>query len=98
MFGKSDYGWIFEDNILTIEDFDLGGVSVTNNIENILKDLRSEIGEKITDSQIIFRGSDGMWCGVIPEWTVGGLSGVRFYHIGETSLAESIKKIITVTY
>lgn len=94
MFFKSDYEWNFIDDILFIEDLNLGGMPVTNNIESILSVLRDKIGEKITDAKIIYRDSEGIWNGVIPEWTVGGCSGVRFYYIGETYLEKAINKII----
>lgn len=68
-------------------------MSVTNNIENVLSEIRDEMGEKITDATIIYRDSEGIWDGVIPEWTIDRCSSVRFYYIGETSLVKAIKKI-----
>jgi hypothetical protein len=93
MLPKSDYKWKFKDNILFIQDLNLGRMSVTNNIENVLSEIKDEMGEKITEAKIIYKDSQGVWDGVIPEWTTEGCSSVRFYYIGETSLVKAIKKI-----
>jgi len=93
MLSKSDYEWEFEDNILFIQDLNFGRMSVTNNMENVLSEIRDKIGEKIIGAKIIYKDSEGFWDGVIPEWTIDGCSSVRFYYIGETSLVKAIKKI-----
>lgn len=88
---KSDYEWRFKDGILSIEDLNLGKMSVTNNMENVLTEIRSKIGDKILDAKIVYCDSEGEWDGVIPEWTITGCSNVQFYFIGEKSFEKAIK-------
>jgi hypothetical protein len=87
----SDYEWRFKDGILAIEDLNLGKMSVTNNMENVLTEIRSKIGDKILDAKIVYRDSEGSWGGVIPEWTIAGCSDVQFYFIEEKSFEKAIK-------
>lgn len=94
MIPKSDYEWRFKDNILFIEDLNLGRMSVTNNMENVLSEIRDKIGEKIIGAKIIYKDSEGFWDGVIPEWTIKECLNVRFYYIGEISLIKAIDKMI----
>ena len=90
---KSDYKWNFSERILTIEDLNMGRMSVTNNIVNILSEIKQQIGNKIHEAKIIYRDSEMIWDGVEAEWTVGGCAEVRFYHIGEIKITEALKKI-----
>jgi len=90
---KSDYQWNFSDGILTIEDLNSGGMSVTNNMENILSEIKQKVGNKIHEAKIIYRDSEMVWDGVEAEWTVGGCSDVSFYSIREFYVKEAIKKI-----
>jgi hypothetical protein len=58
---------------LLIEDTDCGGRSVTNDIENVVEDIKAETD--ITDHVIIYMDSDGNWDGWSPTkgfYPVGG--------------------------
>ena len=67
---RSDYTYELKEHsghkVLTIEDLDLGGLTVTNNIENVVKEI--EAAEKIDcrDYVIIYKDSDGDWDGWNP--------------------------------
>lgn len=67
--GKSDYTYEMQSHqgyaILVIEDLDQGGMSVTNNIENVVEEISLMEQVKITpDSHIIiYLDSDGLWTG-----------------------------------
>jgi len=64
---KSDYIHRIENfsgrQIIIIEDLNLGGMSVTNNIENVVREI--EIMEKIKASEfmIIYKDSEGVYDG-----------------------------------
>jgi hypothetical protein len=68
---KSDYTYKIDGTVLFIEDRDLGRMSVTNNIENVLEEISKELGTSIQNYQVIYRDSDGNIDGVI---TQGGVS------------------------
>ena len=62
---KSDYTSRFIGGVLVIEDLNLGRMSVTNNIENILEEISIELNDGFTqNTKIIYRDSDGMWDGI----------------------------------
>lgn len=90
---KSDYTFKVSEGILIIQDLDMGRKSVTNDMVNVLSEIKSKIGNTIHDLDIIYRDSEGIWDGVDSEWTVGGCADVHFYHIGEMKIESAIKKI-----
>lgn len=72
---KSDFDWrhveIFKDNrattVIEIVDLDLGNMSVTNDIENVVTQIATELPEDnpITENAIIYRDSEGIWDEVV---------------------------------
>jgi len=55
-----------EIKIISIEDLNTGGISLTNNIESVMQDVREiclKIGLKIDGFQIIYKDSMGIWDG-----------------------------------
>ena len=65
---KSDYIWYVSNGYLKIEDLNLGGRSVTNDIENVLYEIREEIGDQIEKFQIIYKDSDELWNFIDTSW------------------------------
>jgi hypothetical protein len=81
---RSDYSAELESGVLRITDLNIGGMSVTNDIERVIREMRSA-GIDVDGTPIIYRDSDGRWDGVR---TKGG----EFYWfdpIGTTSEAEA---------
>lgn len=76
---RADYTYTVEDNVIAIVDLDLGSKSVTNDIENVLADIRSELGD-LAGYSVIYRDSMGRWDGV----RLVGRS-VEFYSINEST-------------
>lgn len=74
-------------NILVIEDLNLGNKSVTNSIEEVIRDI--EVMEHISarDYMIVYRDSEGNWNGwdVIKE---------EFIHLQEDSWYNAVQKYI----
>jgi hypothetical protein len=66
---KSNYSFNIVDNQLKIIDnWSTGYMSVTNNIENVLNEIRNQIGDNIENLNIVYRDTDGNWDSVNPEW------------------------------
>lgn len=81
------YGFFNNKNILWIED--LGGFkSVTNDIENIMKDIKSE-GHDIKNKHIMYKDSYGIWDGIKIENRI-----VSFFSINETDIYKAADKLI----
>jgi hypothetical protein len=75
---RADYTYTVEGSVIAIIDLDQGSKSVTNDIENVLDDIRIEIGD-LAGYAVIYRDSMGHWNGVR---LVG--SYVEFYALNET--------------
>jgi len=75
---RADYTYTVEGSIIAIIDLDQGSKSVTNDIENVLDDIRAEIGD-LAGYAVIYRDSMGRWDGVR---LIG--SSVKFYALNGT--------------
>lgn len=60
---RAGYTYTVEGTVIAITDLDLGNKSVTNDIENVLKDIRAELGD-LAGYSVIYRDSLGRWDGV----------------------------------
>ncbi|RZK44394.1 MAG: hypothetical protein EOO61_03945 [Hymenobacter sp.] len=74
---RADYMYTIEGSVIAIVDIDQGGKSVTNDIEDVLDDIRGKIGD-LAGYAVIYRDSMGRWDGVR---LVG--SSVEFYSLNE---------------
>ncbi|MBO0931910.1 hypothetical protein [Fibrella aquatilis] len=84
----ADYTYTVEGNIIVITDLDLGNKSVTNDIENVLAEIRTELGE-LAGYAVIYRDSLGRWDGVR---LVNG--AVLFYGLGETNQQSAMNRLL----
>jgi hypothetical protein len=91
--GKSNYEWKTNGDLLQIVDLNLGGRSVTNDIENVINEIYQKIGEEIKKYKILYRDSEGVWDGVNPIWGIKKCVECNFYHLGETEFELAIEKI-----
>lgn len=57
---RSDYRWFQIQNVVVIEDSDKGSRSVTNDAENVMKDLEDQ-GIDLSQVQIVYRDSMQNW-------------------------------------
>lgn len=92
---RSSYHYtITLDDVLVILDNDLG-MSVTNNMENVLNEIQRM--ERITfpDNQIIiYKDTSGQWDGVeISEKRNGNIEGITFLMLACNSMEEALEKI-----
>lgn len=92
---KSVYEWqIVNQTVLFIEDLNQG-MSVTNNIENVLEEIGQELKASsggsisINDLQVIYRDTNGNIDGVNTQ--DGRLN--TFYSINETDLEKALEKL-----
>ena len=63
---KSDYNYTRIKNIISIIDLNLGRMTVTNNIENVVSEIAKK--ERIAPEEFkwIYRDTDGLWDGWNP--------------------------------
>jgi hypothetical protein len=90
---KSDYVWKTQEDILIIEDLNLGRMSVTNNAEGVINEIYEKLGPSIHNYHIIYKDSEGIWDQLMPSWGVNECVEISFKYIGETNLEIAIKKI-----
>jgi hypothetical protein len=88
---KSDYRYKFIDDILVIEDLNLGRMSVTNNAEGVISEIRTSTDRRLTEHFIIYKDSEGVWDQMIPSYSLIGCSEVFFKHIGKQSKEYEVK-------
>ena len=85
---KADYTYTFEDGVLRIVDLNLGGMSVTNAIEDVLADIEVSTNSPIR-GRIIYRDSEGIW-----DEVIGWPGQIGFMPIGAKSQNEALKRIL----
>jgi hypothetical protein len=62
---KATYSYEVFEGYLFIEDLcEDGKLSVTMDMENVLKSISEEIGDEITKLQVLYKDSQGVWDGV----------------------------------
>jgi len=92
-FSKADYTYEIREysgrNIIAIEDLDLGNISVTNDIENVIRDIQDF--EKINAKQylILYKDSTGSWDGYDPK-------GKNFIPLTEDTCEDAVNKYINL--
>ncbi len=88
---RSEYDWGVENNIVWIADAG-GDKSVTNDIENVIKDIIAEEGKGFfTDKEVMYKDSQGIWDGIDFTLNEGRVTNVRFFSINETDFFQAIK-------
>ena len=90
---RSDYTFRFIEDVLVIEDLNLGRMSVTNNAEDVTSEIRSMTDSRLSEHFIIYKDSEGIWDQIIPSYSLKGCSEAFFKHLGETNLEDAIKKL-----
>ena len=73
---KSNYIYEVGDTLVKITDLDSGGMSVTNNAENVLTEIQTK--NDIKEKEIIYKDSEGEWGVIIPTWRVNECVDVSF--------------------
>jgi len=77
-----------DEKILWIVDSNLGNMSVTNDMENVLDEIEKKTLFSLNDYKIIYRDSANSWDGV--EYKNGN---VNFVFLNASTIQEAIKKI-----
>lgn len=90
---RADYTYSIDSNIIAIIDLDLGSKSVTNDMENVLDDIRAELGDlagyRNVGPSVIYRNSMGRWDGVR---LVNGC--VDFYALNESDQQKAHARLL----
>lgn len=87
---RADFEFEVVNGVLCIVDLNLGNASVTNDIENVLRDIKrySQRIFPITVEHVIYRDSDGTWDLVVFGKQTGNFIG--FESINEKNQHEAI--------
>lgn len=85
---RADYTYTVEGPVIAIVDLDQGSKSVTNDMENVLNDIRSELGD-LAGYAVIYQDSMGRWDGV----RLAGRS-VEFYSLNETDPERAASRLL----
>lgn len=85
---RADYTYTIEGSVIAIIDLDLGRKSVTNDMDNVLADIRTELGD-LAGYAVIYRDSMGRWDGVR---LIG--SSVEFYPLNETDPERAASRLL----
>ena len=85
---RADYTYSVEGSVIVIVDLDQGSKSVTNDMKNVLDDIRAELGD-LAGYAVIYRDSMGRWDGVR---LVG--HSVDFYALGEPDQQRAASRLL----
>jgi exopolysaccharide biosynthesis protein len=89
---KSNFTYTIDGNVLFIEDSNLGGMSVTNDIENVIEEIERELRPapiSINELDVIYRDSQGSIDGI----KIKDGKFHDFYYIGESDYQSAKQKI-----
>lgn len=93
---KADFTYEVRDEVLCIKDLNLGKMSVTNDIENVVEWIRKLKGwsrEKMLATRIVYKDSQGMYDGAQYYGVY-----VAFIPLRKESLEEAVKEIKEVPW
>ena len=85
---RADYTYTVDGPVIAIVDLDQGSKSVTNDMDNVLDDIRAELGD-LAGYAVIYRDSMGRWDGV----RLMG-SSVEFYSLNETDPVQAASRLL----
>jgi hypothetical protein len=88
MKNRADYTYTIDGYVLAIEDLNLGNMSVTNDIENVLAAIAKKENLNLNDYQIMYCDSEGIWDGV--DYDKGKVS---FFSISENAYEKAREKL-----
>ena len=84
---NSDYIYFIKGKVLIIEDSDLGNLSVTNDIQNVLESIYKDL--EFLPEVVIYKDSEGNFDGV--EHEKGKF--IKFYSVNETDFEKALEKV-----
>lgn len=85
---RASYRYWFVKKLNLFAIVDLGsGKTVTNDIENVLTDIKVQTGYDLTEKTIIYKDSYGAWDGVEYNGTI------NFYSIGVSDYQDALGKV-----
>lgn len=96
MFGQADFDYTLDEERKTISiiDNDMGGRSVTNDIENVLGTISRSSGKSLAGYKAMYRDSMGIWDGI----TIGADGRFTgFFSINEKDSDNALSKLVDKT-
>lgn len=85
---RADYSYTVEGSVIAIVDLDQGSKSLTNDMDNVLDDIRAELGD-LAGYAVVYQDSMGRWDGV----RLVGRS-VAFYALGESTQEQAVSRLL----
>lgn len=87
---KSDYNFFFHYGTLVLQDSPTSrGMSLTNNMENVLQDIENIVRVPLRGKKIIYRDSEGMYDRVIYRKS----GSIDFSPIRTKDLQQALKEV-----
>jgi len=77
--------------VIVIEDLNKGGMSVTNNVENVVPYVHDLLDLDVENSIVIYRDSDGIYDGIDLKST-----SFPFYFLGENNPIKSEDEAVRI--
>lgn len=94
---RAEYTYDVEGGILWIEEVKDSLKTVTNDIDNILKDIA--MTQDISNKKIMYKDSDGIWDEVRAKITTKGkdvsISNLEFFPLTETNFGKAKEKLLS---
>lgn len=86
---RADYTYTVDGHVIAIVDLDQGSKSLTNDMENVLEDIRAELGD-LAGYAVIYRDSMGRWDGVrqVGRWSI------EFYSLNEADQHRAASRLL----
>jgi len=84
---NSDYVYYLKGKVLIIEDSDLGNRSVTNDIQNVLQAIKTDLD--FLPETIIYKDSLGNFDGVSHDKG----KFIKFYPVNDTDIEKALEKV-----
>ena len=86
----AEYTYTVEGCVIAIIDLDRGNKSVTNDIDNVIADIKADLASDLSGHAIIYRDSMGVWDGIKLSET----GNVTFYGLGESNQAKATARLL----
>lgn len=83
---RADYTCTIADNVIA----DQGNRSVTNDIDNVVADIKGELANDLSGHAIIYRDSQGVWDGVMLDES----GSVSFYGLEERDQSKAAARLL----
>ena len=86
----ADYTYSIEGNVIAIIDLCLGGRSVSDDIETVLREISRALNSDLSGYALVYRDSHGNWDGIR---VIDG-NTIDFYALRETTQEGAVRRLL----